>query len=146
MSTTEYKTVIRKHVPVLKGLSPSEALEYFEKCLGRKAFEVEREDDGDKTSPVEYFCFYDPYSHKSKRDMIIPTGIPHFVDGWDHWYVDYILNWEDDDNSEDPSVVSLEKLQEIWGVMNNVFGSEGECSLVSYSWYNCGDEPIEFNI
>nr|WP_156736351.1 hypothetical protein [Mycobacterium sp. E3298] len=129
MSHTEYKTVIRAKIEGLEGKSKNEVYEFFKDILGEAKWideydgEIERFSYEDK--PGNFVAIQE---YKSKQ-----------------WGVDYILAHGSDYSDGSDVNLSMEEIGGCCRLLNEKFGvKESECRLVSYSWYNGGDEPINF--
>lgn len=128
MSCMERKTILRAKIPFLKDFSRNLVYEYFENILG-KANEVEIWDD-----EIEYFRY--------------DTEIQPVEDNEGNWGVDYVFHHSSDyttyiDNKSNG--ITLTEFQNKAFELANLFGIEpNSIKLMSYDWYNGGDEPISF--
>lgn len=135
MSYNESKTVLRAEIPMLRGKSIHEAYEYFSPLLGKP-------DDVDEwDGKVELFRYMN-----SKHDYV---PVEKHVSGKTNdtrWGVDYILAYANDyGDKKGKANHSLKELQSIAEEMAKKFEINPEnCRLVSYTWYNGSEEPIEF--
>lgn len=130
MSCMESKIVLRVEIESLKGSTYDEAYPYF------KAFLGEADDIDEWDGVVEYFR-YDKSLHE-----IIP--VREYNEN--RWGIDYILSYHYDGTLRigktefalTEIIDATEKLCRMFNVNND------EIKLVSYEWYNGGDEPVSF--
>jgi hypothetical protein len=130
MSYTEYKTVIRTKIDGLKNKSKNEVYEFFKSVIG-EAKEVDEYD-----GKIDYFHYDDD------AGMLCPVQNYRTK----QWGVDYVLAHGSDYNGSPSDVnLSLRDIKKHCNMLTTRFGvKESNCKLVSYSWYNGGDEPIHF--
>jgi hypothetical protein len=135
MSCTEYKTVIRAEIPVLNGKGMTEAYAYFQPILG----EADYLDEWD--GEVEYFQY-----EEMKNDFVPVFEYSYGKTDNKRIGVDYILSYSNDyGSSKGKTNFSFEELAKLAEVIAEKFDIDPKkCRLVSYSWYNGGDEPVEF--
>jgi hypothetical protein len=136
MSYNESKTVIRVEIPHLRGKGNKEAYEFFYPILG------EPDDVDEWDGEIEYFSYYE------KNHRFIPVSEYSYGRNAanDRWGVDLIIAYDNDYNEgKGRANHSLQELNELAGEMAEKFNVDpNRCRLVSYTWYNGGDEPIEF--
>ncbi|MGG1659486.1 hypothetical protein [Brevibacillus sp. NRS-1366] len=129
MSHMEYKTVIRVALPELEGLDHNQALPFFKEKVG----EPKHLDEWDGV--VEWFTYDD------KPNTYCPV---ESLEGKYKWGIDYVLMHSDgyDYNTLDISLSELERYIDL--LVQKFSVKKEDCRLLSYSWYNGGDEPIRF--
>lgn len=136
MSYNESKTVLRVEIPELRGKSNKEAYEYFLPILG------EPDDIDEWEGEVEYFSYYE------KNHKFVPVSENSYSRNAanDKWGVDLILAYGNDYNETiGEANHSLGELQNLAQEMAEKFNIDpSRCKVVSYTWYNGGDEPIDF--
>lgn len=130
MSCMESKMVLRVEIESLKGDSCDDAYVYFKTFLG-EADEVEVWD-----GKIKYF-YYDESKHEF---------VPVLQYDGVRWGIDYILDYHYDGNRKSGKseytvaeiIASTERMCRMFNV------SSDDIKLVSYEWYNGGDEPVSF--
>lgn len=136
MSYNESKTVLRVEIPHLKGKGMKEAYEYFYPILG------EPDDLDEWDGEIEYFSYYE------KNHRFVP--VDEYSYGRDatndRWGVDLILSYGNDyGDCNGKANHSLGELRQLAEEMAEKFNVDPDtCRVVSYTWYNGGDEPREF--
>lgn len=137
MSYNESKTVLRVEIPHLRGKSNKEAYEYFLPILG------EPDDVDEWEGEVEYFSYYE------KNHRFVPVSECSYGRNAanDKWGVDLILAYGNDYNENiGDANHSLGELHKLSLELADKFNIDpNTCRVVSYTWYNGGDEPIEFD-
>lgn len=130
MSCMESKMVLRVEIESLKGNSYDEAYPYYKSFLG-EADEVE-EWEGN----VEFFTY-----EKSKHEFI-----PVLEYGEQRWGIDYILDYHYDGRRRNgKSAYTLSEIISATERICRTFNvSNDNVKLISYEWYNGGDEPVSF--
>lgn len=130
MNCMESKMALRVEIESLKGNSYDDAYAYF------KAFLGEADDLEEWEGKIEYFN-YDESKHE-----IVPALQYKGV----RWGIDYILDYHyDGERKNGKSSYSMSEIAAMVkkiSIMLNV--SCDNIKLVSYEWYNGGDEPVEF--
>lgn len=134
MSGMVYKSVLRAEIKELRGKGRTEAFAFFRPLLG------EPEDIEVYEGEVEYFAY------EEKAEALVPVQeLSNRSNGEKRWGVDYVLSYSREDNEGEDSIVSLASLNEISLELTKKFGIEpSSVRVLSYSWYNGGDEPILF--
>lgn len=137
MSYNESKTVLRAELPMLRGKNIHEAYEYFSPLLGKADYVDEW--DG----KVEFFRYMD-----SKHDYVPVEKNVSGKASDKRWGIDYILAYANDyGDKKGKANHSLRELQSIAEEMAKKFEINPEdCRIVSYTWYNGSEEPIEFEV
>lgn len=136
MSYNESKTVLRIEIPSLRGKSYHEAYKYFSSILG------EADDIDDWDDVIEYFSYYE------KNHKYIP--VREYSYGRDavndRWGVDLLLAYGNDyRDSIGRANHSLQELNKLANDLGEKFNVDPKTArLVSYTWYNGGDEPVNF--
>jgi hypothetical protein len=132
MSCMERKTTLRMEIPSLQGKDYTEAFEYFRNILG----EPEELDLDEETGEVYYFSYegkfqpvYDYSNKKWGADLILYHSSDYKV------YV----------SSDYERGVTLKEFNMLADELVGKFGGNKEdIKLLSYEWYNGGDEPVRF--
>jgi len=130
MSCMESKVVLRAELPELKGKSRNEVYPVFVNLIG------EADDIDEYEGEIEYFQYEGEiqpvYDYDSKR-----------------WGIDHVLHHESDYRTYikmKSNGLSLKEFDELASQMEEKFGiDKSKVRLISYSWYNGGDEPINFD-
>jgi hypothetical protein len=124
----EYKTVLRAEIPSLQGANKNTAYEYFKNILG------EAPDVEDYDGEIEWFEY---------------DGELQPIHDWDtkKWGIDLILKHTSDYKvkvkNDYKNGVTLTEFKELADRLVQKFGvNENQIRLISYDWYNGGDEPI----
>jgi hypothetical protein len=130
MSCNETKVVLRAEFPRLKGKTRQEVYPFYLELLG------EPTDKDEWDGVVEYFSYegkYQPaYDHDSKR-----------------WGIDLVLHHESDYNTYinmETNGLTLDEFHKLAHEMSIKFEVDKyKIRLISYTWYNGSDEPIQFD-
>ena len=134
MSYNESKTVLRFEIPHLRGKSCGEVYEYFKPIIG-EADEVD-----EWNGEIDYF-------HYERHRPLIPVfEMTYDKSKDDKVGVDYILCYENDyGKRQGKANHSIAELTELSEKVAKKFGLDASMGrVVSYTWYNGGDEPIYF--
>lgn len=148
MSTTVHKTALRLPIPSLSGRPLEDVVAYFTEFLGEP-----EEVDGDENG-LYYFGYpswYEKNKTRSPMDFIHPV-----TDNKGNWAFEILLALSLDGYNHETGLcpeclhgkpldtrAALE-LAETLRLMG--YEETAPCELVSYSWYNGGDEPVKFNL
>ena len=129
MSCMESKTVLRAEFPELEGKTITEVYPFYKSILG-EADELE-----DYDGEVEYFSYKGQYKPAYRYENA-------------KWGIDRILHHESDYKTYiemKENGLSLSEFEDMANEMSVKFGVDKlKVRLISYSWYNGGDEPIVF--
>lgn len=130
MSCMESKMTLRVEIESLKGNTYEEAYPYF------KAFLGEADDVDEWEGKVEYFSY-------DKSDNLIVPVLQHKDK---RWGIDYILDYHYDGRSKvGKESYTLLEIDIIASKLSKTFSvNKDDIRLVSYEWYNGGDEPVSF--
>lgn len=130
MSCMESKMALRVEIENLKGSTYDEAYPYFKAFLG-EADEVE-----DWEEKIEYF-HYDKLKHEF---------VPVLQYNGKRWGIDYILHhYYNGTIKKGKTEYTLTEINAATERICQLFNvSKDEIKLVSYEWYNGGDEPVTF--
>ena len=128
MSCMERKIVLRIELPQLKDKTTTEAYEYFKSILG-VANEID-EWEGE----IEFFSY--------------DKSIQPITDWNGSWGVDYVLHHSSGYKTyigENFNGLTLKEFEERAFILSDLFGIKyNNVKLMSYNWYNGGDEPVTF--